>query len=255
MCGIAGFATIEPGDKPAATLERMTDAIRHRGPDDSGFYRDEWVSLGHRRLSIIDLALGHQPLVQRSPRRSGSSSTERFSTTRTCGPDLERAGHRYATRSDTETIIHAYEEYGAECVKRLRGMFALAIWDRRSKTLFCARDRLGKKPFYYYWDGRLFAFASEIKALLEHPAISPRFREDLLPEHLAFGYVSGGETLFSGIRQLMPGHHLTLRLRAGASPPSSVTGRSPSRGKWRNATTQTGSSNAGGVSNRPSRRG
>jgi asparagine synthase (glutamine-hydrolysing) len=218
MCGIAGFATIDPGDEPAATLERMTDAIRHRGPDDSGFYRDEWVSLGHRRLSIVDLALGHQPLANEDRDVWIVFNGEIFNHAG-LRPDLERAGHRYSTRSDTETIVHAYEEYGPGCVERLRGMFALAIWDRRRKTLFCARDRLGKKPFYYYWDGRLFAFASEIKALLEHPAISPRFREDLLPEHLAFGYVSGGQTLFSGIRQLMPGHYLTLRLGVpGAAP-------------------------------------
>ncbi|MGA3098329.1 MAG: asparagine synthase (glutamine-hydrolyzing) [Bryobacteraceae bacterium] len=218
MCGIAGFATIEPEERPATIIEGMTDTIRHRGPDDSGFYRDEWVSLGHRRLSIVDLALGHQPLANEDRDAWIVFNGEIFNHA-DLRPDLERAGHRYATRSDTETIVHAYEEYGPECVNRLRGMFSLAIWDRRRKTLFCARDRLGKKPFYYYWDGRLFAFASEIKALFEHPAISPRLREDMLPEYLAFGYLSGEETLFSGIRQLMPGHRLTLRMGIpGAAP-------------------------------------
>jgi asparagine synthase (glutamine-hydrolysing) len=218
MCGIAGFATLEPEESPAAIIERMTDAVRHRGPDDSGFYRDECVSLGHRRLSIVDLALGHQPLANEDRDAWIVFNGEIFNHAG-LRPDLERAGHRYATRSDTETIVHAYEEYGPECVKRLRGMFSLAIWDRRRKTLFCARDRLGKKPFYYYWDGRLFAFASEIKALFEHPAISPRLSENLLPEYLAFGYLSGEETLFSGIRQLLPGHYLTLRLGVpGAAP-------------------------------------
>ena len=125
-------------------------------------------------------------------------------------PALEQAGHRYRTRCDTETILHAYEQYGPDCVTRFRGMFSFAIWDKNTRTLFCARDRLGKKPFYYYWDGRLFAFASEIKALLEHPAISPRFEESLLSEYLNFGYCSGEQTLFSGIRKLMPGHWLRL---------------------------------------------
>ena len=127
-------------------------------------------------------------------------------------PTLEQAGHRYQTRCDTETILHAYEHYGPDCVTRFRGMFAFAIWDKNTRTLFCARDRLGKKPFYYYWDGRLFAFASEIKALLAHPAISPRFEESLLSEYLNFGYCSGEQTLFSGIRKLMPGHWLRLTL-------------------------------------------
>src|SRR5205807_3620123 len=123
-----------------------------------------------------------------------------------------KAGHRYTTRSDSETILHAYEQYGPECLDRLRGMFAFAIWDKDSRKLFCARDRLGKKPFYYFWDGRLFAFASEIKALLRHPAISASLNERVLPEYLAFGFTSGDETLFGGIRKLMPGHHLTLRV-------------------------------------------
>ena len=132
-----------------------------------------FVALGHRRLSIVDLALGHQPLGNESGDVWIVFNGEIFNHAE-LRPALEQAGHRYATRSDTETIVHAYEEYGPAAVERLRGMFSLAIWDSKRQTLFCARDRLGKKPFYYYWDGRLFAFASEIKALFEHPAISPR---------------------------------------------------------------------------------
>ena len=211
MCGIAGFASTQPGKSAPETLERMTGAIRHRGPDDSGFFRDEFVALGHRRLSIVDLALGHQPLGNESSDVWIVFNGEIFNHAE-LRPALEQAGHRYATRSDTETIVHAYEQYGPAAVERLRGMFSLAIWDSKQQTLFCARDRLGKKPFYYYWDGCLFAFASEIKALFEHPAISPGFHEGLLPEYLTFGYTSGDQTLFSGIRKLMPGHHLTLRL-------------------------------------------
>jgi asparagine synthase (glutamine-hydrolysing) len=187
----------------------MTDTIRHRGPDDSGYYRDPYASLGFRRLAIIDVSGGHQPMANEDASLFIVFNGEIFNHA-ALRPSLEQAGHRYTTRSDTETILHAYEQYGPECVLRLRGMFAFAIWDKNSRKLFCARDRLGKKPFYYYWDGTTFAFASEIKALLEHPAISPQFDESLLPEYLAFGYVSDDRTLFRGIRKLMPGHYLTL---------------------------------------------
>jgi asparagine synthase (glutamine-hydrolysing) len=204
MCGIAGYVTVEPASLQRSILERMTDAIRHRGPDDSGFYQDEYASLGHRRLSIIDVAGGHQPMANEDETLWISYNGEIFNHA-DLRPELEKSGHRYATRCDTETILHGYEEYGPACLERFRGMFAFVLWDKRARKLFCARDRLGKKPFYYYWDGRLFAFASEIKALLRHPAISPRLQESLLPEYLAFGYISEERTLFSGIRKLMPG--------------------------------------------------
>jgi asparagine synthase (glutamine-hydrolysing) len=130
-------------------------------------------------------------------------------------PKLEQAGHRYTTRCDTETIVHAYEEFGADCVTRFRGMFAFAIWDAGRRTLFCARDRLGIKPLYYFSNGRVFAFASEIKALLQHPEIRTEFNATLLAEYLTFGYTSGDATLFGGIRKLMPGHTLTLDVNTG----------------------------------------
>jgi asparagine synthase (glutamine-hydrolysing) len=209
MCGIAGFVTRAPAASPDSLLVRMTDIIRHRGPDGSGYYRDPFASLGHRRLSIIDVAGGHQPMSNEDGALSIVYNGEIFNHA-DLRPALEQAGHRYRTRCDTETILHAYEQYGPDCVTRFRGMFSFAIWNKETRTLFCARDRLGKKPFYYYWDGRLFAFASEIKALLEHPAISPRFEESLLSEYLCFGYCSGEQTLFSGIRKLMPGHWLRL---------------------------------------------
>jgi asparagine synthase (glutamine-hydrolysing) len=209
MCGIAGFVTRAPNELPDSVLIRMTEIIRHRGPDACGYYRDPCASLGHRRLSIIDLSAGQQPMSNEDGGLWITYNGEIFNHA-DLRPALEQAGHRYRTRCDTETILHAYEQYGPGCVTRLRGMFSFAIWDKNSQTLFCARDRLGKKPFYYYWDGRLFAFASEIKALLEHPAISPRFEESLLSEYLNFGYCSGDRTLFSGIRKLMPGHWLTL---------------------------------------------
>ena len=209
MCGIAGFVTVRPTEPNRPLIERMTDIIRHRGPDDSGFYQDNWASLGHRRLSIVDLATGQQPMSNEDGGLWITYNGEIFNHA-DLRPILEQAGHRYATRSDTEAILHAFEEYGPQCLDRFRGMFSFAIWDKNARRLFCARDRLCKKPFYYYWDGSLFAFASEIKALLEHPGISASFEESLLPEYLAFGYVSEERTLFSRIRKLMPGHHLTL---------------------------------------------
>jgi asparagine synthase (glutamine-hydrolysing) len=211
MCGIAGFVTTTPYAGSVAQLARMTDEIRHRGPDDFGYYHDDWAHLGHRRLSIIDVAGGHQPMTNETSSLWITYNGEIFNHA-DVRPSLEQAGHRYTTRSDTETILHAYEQHGPDCLQLFRGMFSFAIWDSQQRNLFCARDRLGIKPLYYYWDGRLFAFASEIKALLEHASISAAFEEDLLPELLAFGYVSEDRTLFRNIRKLMPGHHLTLDL-------------------------------------------
>lgn len=215
MCGIAGFVSARAIPGAEKVLSRMTETIRHRGPDDSGVFHDSYAHLGHRRLSIIDVAGGHQPLANEDGQCLITFNGEIFNHS-DLRPALEQAGHRYTTRSDTETVLHLYEEEGPRCVERFRGMFAFAIWDRHTRTLFCARDRLGIKPFYYYWDGQLFAFASEIKALLEHPGISTELEEEVLPEYLAFGYVSEERTLFRGIRKLMPGHRLTLVFKNGA---------------------------------------
>ncbi len=209
MCGITGYISRVPAMWPESVLSRMTDTIHHRGPDAFGFYRDPQASLGHRRLSIIDLRSGQQPMTNEDGNLWITYNGEIFNHAE-LRPSLEAAGHRYQTRCDTETILHAYEQYGPDCVTRFRGMFAFAVWNKQSHTLFCARDRLGKKPLYYYWDGRLFVFASEIKAILAHPAVSPQFEESLLSEYLDFGYCSGEQTLFTGIRKLMPGHWLLL---------------------------------------------
>src|SRR5262249_16745610 len=125
-------------------------------------------------------------------------------------PELEKAGHRYKTRSDTETLLHAYEEYGPESLQRFRGMFAYAIWDNQRRTLLLTRDRLGIKPLYYHWDGSTLVFGSEIKSLLEHPSVRAEFEPALLAEYLCFGYTSDDRTLFKNIRRLLPGHHLTF---------------------------------------------
>ncbi len=192
----------------------MLDVISHRGPDGHGIHEDGVAFLGHRRLSIIDVAGGHQPMSNETGSVWITFNGEIFNHA-DLRPELEAAGHRYTTRCDTETIVHAYEQYGPDCVTRFRGMFAFAIWDQDRRKLFCARDRLGIKPLYYYSNDRFFAFASEIKALLRHPEIQPALEEKLLSEYLAFGYTSGEETLFRGIRKLMPGHTLTLDAASG----------------------------------------
>ena len=218
MCGIAGFVTIAPasesGSGDVVNLGRMAEAIRHRGPDDFGFYHDAWAHLAQRRLSIVDVQGGHQPMTNENGTLWITFNGEIYNHAE-LRPALEQAGHKYKTRSDTETILHAFEEHGEECLQLFRGMFGFAIWDAPRRRLFCARDRLGIKPFYYYWDGRLFAFASEMKALLEHPAISPALAEELLPEVLAFGYTSGDRTLFRNIHKLMPGYRLMLETAEG----------------------------------------
>ena len=213
MCGIAGYVSLRSpgiGRYTEAVLRRMTERIAHRGPDADGFYFDAYAALGHRRLSIIDLSpAGRQPMTSESGRLQIVYNGEIFNHG-DLRPGLESAGHRYRSHCDTETILHAWEQYGPDCVQRFRGMFAFALWDPDARSLFCVRDRLGIKPFYYYWDGDLFVFASEIKAILAHPAVSPRLEADLLAEHLAFGYSSDARTLFAGIHKLMPGHWLRL---------------------------------------------
>jgi asparagine synthase (glutamine-hydrolysing) len=199
----------------------MTGVLAHRGPDDSGFYLDEHAALGHRRLSIIDLAGGHQPMSNPDGSAWIVFNGEIFNHAALRAP-LKAAGCRYRTNSDTETILHAWDRHGPGCLDLLRGMFAFALWDTRTRRLFCARDRLGIKPFYYYWDGSLFAFASEIKGLLEHPAIAARLNEAVLAEYFSFGYVSDERTLFQGILKLMPGHYLALDLNEPERPSLAV---------------------------------
>jgi asparagine synthase (glutamine-hydrolysing) len=215
MCGIAGFvsrkARPESGHDSRGVLRRMAEEIRHRGPDADGFFFDRFCGLAHRRLSIIDPALGAQPMFNEDERLAIVFNGEIYNHAALAGP-LRRLGHIYRTHCDTETILHAYEAYGPASLERLRGMFAHAIWDREKKELFCARDRLGIKPFYYYCDAENFVFGSEIKAILEHPAVSTGVEESVLPEYLAFGYGSGDKTLFRGIRKLMPGHSLRLSI-------------------------------------------
>jgi asparagine synthase (glutamine-hydrolysing) len=188
----------------------MTDIIRHRGPDDSGFFiHENRIALGHRRLSIVDLSGGHQPMTNEDGSLVIVFNGEIFNHTEVRA-ELLRRGHRYQNHSDTETIIHAWEEWGPKCLERFRGMFAFVLWDCARHKLYAVRDRLGIKPFYYFFDGRNFVFGSEIKAVLEHPAVSTAPDETLFAEYLAFGYQSGSTTLFRNIRKLMPGHWMEV---------------------------------------------
>jgi len=210
MCGIAGFISASQ-DVNRDLIRSMTDRIAHRGPDGSGYFCDQFAALGHRRLSIIDVAGGSQPMTNEDGRLQIIFNGEIFNHAQ-LRPALEAVGHVYRTRCDTETILHAFEQYGEDCVSEFRGMFSFAIWDAQARTLFCARDRLGIKPFYYWNDGKTFVFASEIKALLLHPAVTAEFDPAVLPEYLSFGYLSGERTMFRGIRKLMPGHTMKVEV-------------------------------------------
>src|SRR6267154_3444215 len=216
MCGIAGILEFGRDARAnPAELRRMCDVMSHRGPDDDGIYTDDRAGIGMRRLSIVDLATGHQPLSNEDGSVWIVFNGEIYNHL-ALREQLITLGHTFRTHSDTESIIHLYEQYGRDCVKHLRGMFAFAIWDRRKRVLFAARDRLGIKPFYYRWDGRAFLFGSEIKTILAYPGIAPEFNQRTLAEYLAFGYITGPETMFAGIRKLMPGH--TLELAEGGGP-------------------------------------
>jgi asparagine synthase (glutamine-hydrolysing) len=213
MCGINGIAFSSRSGRHVdpALLGRMRDVITHRGPDDEGIYLDGAIGLGHRRLSIVDVAAGHQPMATADGRLHITYNGEIYNHT-DYREDLIARGHVYQTHCDTEAILHLYDEYGRDCVDYLRGMFAFAIWDRREQELFIARDRLGVKPLYYVHsqDGSLY-FASEIKALLEARAVKAELNFAAFSDYLANHATSGEETLFVGVKRLMPGHTLTWR--------------------------------------------
>src|SRR6202795_198963 len=210
MCGIAGMLEFGRDARAnAGALREMCRVISHRGPDDDGFYTDGSVGIGMRRLSIVDVAGGHQPISNEDGTLWIVFNGEIYNHL-ALREQLIARGHRYSTHSDTETVIHLFEEYGPDCVRHLRGMFAFAIWNRDTRTLFIARDRLGIKALYYKLTRDRLLFGSEIKALLAHGGIRPEFNRGTLPEYLAFGYLSGEESFYAGIRKLLPGH--TMRI-------------------------------------------
>jgi asparagine synthase (glutamine-hydrolysing) len=211
MCGICGIVQLRDSFAiRRETLQRMNDVIVHRGPDDEGFYSTPAVGLAMRRLSIIDLQTGHQPLQNEdgSIQIVFNGEIYNFQELR---KDLEKAGHRFTTNSDTEVIVHGYEEYGTHVVQHLRGMFAFALWDGKDEMLLLARDRAGKKPLHYYKDGEKFLFGSEIKSILQCEQVPRAVNPEALDRFLTFEYVFSPETIFQGIYKLPPGHLLVLR--------------------------------------------
>ena len=205
MCGIAGHV----GPTARELLPAMLGLLKHRGPDDSGIHAADDVGLGMTRLAIIDLATGRQPMSDESSRYWIVFNGEIYNF-RQLRTELEARGRRFRTQSDTEVILHAYAVYGEACVERLAGMFAFALWDATERRLFLARDRLGKKPLYYWQRERLFLFASEPKALLCHPAVGRAVDWSALHHYLAFGYTPAARSIFDEIRKLPPAHTATF---------------------------------------------
>jgi len=213
MCGIAGIFNVNTRQPVSdILLKEMTDTLIHRGPDDEGFYIANGVGLGHRRLSIIDLSAGHQPMSNEDDTVWVVFNGEIYNY-----PELrallEKKGHVFKTRSDTEAIIHLYEEEGEECFRLLRGMFAIALWDERKRKLVLGRDRVGKKPLFYYYDGSRIVFASEIKAILKVPGICRDIDLEAVSDYFSLLYVPAPKSIYTKIRKLRPGHYLTVSER------------------------------------------
>jgi asparagine synthase (glutamine-hydrolysing) len=215
MCGIAGLAALDGAAVDPAPLEAMLAALAHRGPDDSGRWTEGPVALGNRRLSIIDVAGGHQPMASEDGRVLAVQNGEIYNHT-DLHLELERLGHRFATRCDTEVLLHGYEEWGDGLLERLRGMFALAIWDTRERRLLLARDRFGIKPLYWSAAGGVLSFASELKALRHVPGVGTDLDPDALEAYLAFNAIPAPLSIFRDVRKLAPGH--LLEWRPGAEP-------------------------------------
>jgi asparagine synthase (glutamine-hydrolysing) len=210
MCGIVGIITAQDEAVSPELLTQMVRVIEHRGPDDQGIYCAGSVGLGNVRLSILDLTdAGHQPMTNddRSLWLVYNGEIYNFQELRR---NLEQKGHHFHSRTDTEVILHAYEEYGEACLELFNGIFAFALWDVKNRRLFCARDRLGVKPFYYYSGERRFVFASEIKAILEDTLVPRRINMAGLNNYFTFGRATSPTTIYEGIRKLLPGHYLLL---------------------------------------------
>lgn len=211
MCGIVGFVDRSNVTPDLELLRRMSEVIAHRGPDDSGFFLEQGVGLGHRRLSIIDLSShGHQPMSSEDGSIWLVYNGEIYNYLE-ISEQLKKKGYRFKSNSDSEVIIHAYEEYGTECLNLFNGMFAFALWDSVKQQLFAARDRVGIKPFYYYYNGSTLVFGSEIKSLLRHPSVPHQPNKEIIHRYLLMGCTISDETWYQGIRQLAPGSSLILQ--------------------------------------------
>ena len=204
MCGICGFNWDE-----RFLIKSMMDSIVHRGPDDSGLYTSRGISLGNRRLSIIDLKTGKQPIYNEDKSMCIVFVGEIYNYL-DLKPELEKRGHVFSTESDTEVVLHAYEEYGEDCLGYLNGMWAIAIWNSNKKELFLSVDRLGIKQLYYACVKKKFLFASEIKAILQCDDIARELDKKAFVEYLTFRYTPTDQTIFKGIKKLLPGHYMVL---------------------------------------------
>src|SRR5215217_316883 len=210
MCGIAGLYDRGGAPTDAALLERMAATIAHRGPDGDGFYLDGPVGLAHRALRIIDLSdAAFQPMVSNDGDAWLVYNGEIYNYVELMR-ELRAKGQRFRSHSDSEVILAAYRVWGLECLAHFNGMFAFAIWDRARGRLFLARDRMGIKPLYYWWDGRRLAFASEIKALLCHPAVPREPNGAAIAEYWRAMYTTGEHTWFAGIKRLLPGEYMLV---------------------------------------------
>jgi asparagine synthase (glutamine-hydrolysing) len=214
MCGITGIVRVDNAPVDSALLRQMTDALAHRGPDGEGFHIEGPAGLGHRRLAIIDLATGVQPMAGPDGKTWITFNGEIYNF-RELRPELESCGYRFRTTSDTEVILAAYEAWGVECLLRLRGMFAFGIWDIPRRRLFLARDRVGIKPLVYAWDGRRLIFASELKAILQESLFPRELDWDAFRDYLTFHYIPSPRTIFRQVRKLPPACYLLLDIERG----------------------------------------
>jgi len=213
MCGICGKLYFD-NQRPVARhdLSRMMEVIHHRGPDDEGIYLSGSIGLGHKRLSIIDLSTGKQPISNENGTVWIVFNGEIYNY-QELRVELVQKGHAFASQTDTEVIVHLYEEHGADCVSKLRGMFAFAIWDENNETLFLARDRVGIKPLYYWIGTDRFLFGSEIKAIMQDPSVPREIDDHIIDRFLSYYYTPGSETLLKGVMKLPPGFYLICKDR------------------------------------------
>lgn len=219
MCGIAGVIYTDPLRSPEySVLRQMGDAIAHRGPDGEGIFRGANAGLVHRRLSIIDLAGGHQPIGNEDESIQVVFNGEIYNY-KELRSQLELQGHVFRTNSDTEVLVHLFEEYGPHLCNRLRGMFAFAIWNSRSRQLMLARDHLGQKPLYIYRDEEKLLFGSELKAILAHPGVNTDIRPTAVEDYLTFGFIPGMNSIFRNVEKLPPAHWMVVSARQISSKP------------------------------------
>ena len=210
MCGFVGFTAVDyDTDTNKAVVKDMADRIAHRGPDDEGFFVDDDIAMGFRRLSIIDLEGSRQPMQNADGTVTVTFNGEIYNF-QELRAELEALGYEFVTNGDTETIVHGYEAWGTDVFEKLRGMFAIAIWDAPKKRLVCARDLFGIKPFYYQHDGNRLIYGSEIKAFLAHPAFKKELNREMLPQYLCFEYMNDSQTMFKDVHKLLPGHFMVF---------------------------------------------